>query len=127
MPEGTYGNPESPIPDLMQPDGRENVSCEAKGSLYDLPGHAGATANLEQISGKSFIDNLNFSGGHGKANNYRFGDDQLTHIVDHLAGPDAGRQEVHFEGHPPGRDVVNFVLHQVDAIRAAVADDRSAS
>jgi RHS repeat-associated protein len=92
-------------------------SCEAKGSLFDLPGHAGATANLEQMIGKSFIDNLNFFGGHGKADNYRFGDDQLTHIVNHLAGPDAGRQEVHFEGHPPGRDVVNFVLHQVDAIR----------
>ena len=92
-------------------------SCEAKGSLYNLPGHDGAVANLEKMIGASFEDNLNFFGGHGKSISFRFGDDQLTHIVNHLAGPDAGRQEVHFEGHAPGRDVMNFVLHQVDAIR----------
>jgi RHS repeat-associated protein len=92
-------------------------SCEAKGSLYDLPGHPNAVSNLEKRIGASFEDNLNFFGGHGKSISFRFGDDQLTHIVNHLAGPDAGRQEVHFEGHAPGRDVVNFVLHQVDAIR----------
>ena len=34
----------------------------------------------------------------------------------HFSGG-AGKQEVHFEGHAPGCDVVNFVLHQVDAIR----------
>jgi RHS repeat-associated protein len=92
-------------------------SCEAKGSLYDLPGHAGAVSALEKMIGASFEDNLNFFGGHGKSISYRFGDDQLTHIVNHLTGPDAGKQEVHFEGHAPGRDLTNFVLHQVDAIR----------
>ena len=90
-------------------------SCEAKGSLYDLS--PGAVSALEKQIGASLEDKLNFFGGHGKSISYRFGDDQLTHIVNHLAGPDAGRQEVHFEGHPPGRDLVNFVLHQVDAIR----------
>jgi RHS repeat-associated protein len=92
-------------------------SCAAKGSLYNLPGHDGAVANLEKKIGKSLEDNLNFFGGHGKADNYRFGADQLTHIVNHLDGPDIHKQEVHFEGHAPGRDVANFVLHQVDAIR----------
>ena len=92
-------------------------SCEAKGSLYDLPGHPNAVSNLEKMIGASFEDNLNFFGGHGKSISFRFGDDQLTHIVNHLAGPDAGKQEVHFEGHAPGRDLTNFVLHQVDAIR----------
>ncbi len=40
-------------------------SCEAKGSLYDLPGHAGAVANAEKIIGASFGDNFNFIGGYG--------------------------------------------------------------
>jgi RHS repeat-associated protein len=92
-------------------------SCEAKGSLYNLPGHDGAVAALEKMIGKSFEDNLNFFGGHGKANNYRFGDGQLTHIVDHLDGKNKGKQEIHFEGHAPGSNLQNFVLHQVDAIR----------
>jgi hypothetical protein len=92
-------------------------SCEAKGSLYNLPGHDGAVAALEKLIGKSFEDNLNIFGGHGKADNYRFGAGQLTHIVNHLGGPDNGKQEVHFEGHAPGRNLQNFVLHQVDAIR----------
>jgi hypothetical protein len=94
-------------------------SCAAKGSLYDLPGSAGAVAALEKRIGKSREDKLNIFGGHGKADNYRFGSDQLTHIVAHLDGPDKGKQEIHFEGHPPNRDVVRFVLHQVDAIRDA--------
>jgi len=92
-------------------------SCEAKGSLFDLPGHAGAVANAEKMIGASFEDNFNIFGGHGKSISFRTGEDQLTHIVNHLAGPDAGRQEIHFEGHAPGRDLTNFVLHQVDAIR----------
>jgi RHS repeat-associated protein len=92
-------------------------SCEAKGSLYNLPGHDGALANLEKKIGASLEDNLNFFGGHGKSISFRFGEDQLTHIVNHLGGPDAGKQEVHFEGHAPGRDLANFVLHQVDAIK----------
>jgi hypothetical protein len=92
-------------------------SCEAKGSLFDLPGHVGAVANAEKRIGAGFEDNFNIFGGHGKSISFRTGQDQLTHIVNHLAGPDAGRQEIHFEGHAPGRDLVNFVLHQVDAIR----------
>ena len=88
-------------------------SCEAKGSIFDLPGHAGAVANAEQMIGKSFEDNLNFFGGHGKSTSYRTGEDQLTHLVVHAGGA----TEIHFEGHPPGRDLMNFVLHQVDAIR----------
>lgn len=88
-------------------------SCEAKGSLYNLPGSPDAVANAEKMIGKSFEDNLNFFGGHGKSTSYRTGDGQLTHVVDHAGG----KTEIHFEGHPPGRDVVNFVLHQVDAIR----------
>jgi RHS repeat-associated protein len=92
-------------------------SCEAKGSLYDLPGHPNAVSALEKMIGKSFVDNLNFFGEHGKANNYRFGTGQLTHIVDHLDGLDKGKQEVHFEGHAPGSNLQNFVLHQVDAMR----------
>ena len=95
-------------------------SCEAKGSLYDLLGHGGAVSALEKMIGKSFEDNLNFFGGHGKADNYRFGAGQLTHIVNHLGGPDNGKQEVHFEGHAPGSNLQNFVLHQVDAIRVSV-------
>jgi hypothetical protein len=50
-------------------------------------------------------------------NNYRFGDGQLSHIVDHLDGNNKGKQEIHFEGHAPGSNLQNFVLHQVDAIR----------
>ena len=37
--------------------------------------------------------------------------------MNHPAGPDKDKQEVHFEGHPPGRDVVNAALHAVDAIK----------
>ena len=88
-------------------------SCEAKGSLFDQLDHAGAVATAEKMIGKSFEDNLNFLGGHGKSTSYRTGEDQLTHIVIHAGGP----TELHFEGHPPDRDLVNFVLHQVDAIR----------
>lgn len=88
-------------------------SCEAKGSLFDQPGHTGSVANAEKMIGKSFEDNFNFFGGHGKSTSYRTGEDQLTHIVAHTGGA----TEIHFEGHPPGRDLVNFVLHQVDAIR----------
>jgi len=88
-------------------------SCEAKGSLFDLPGHAGAVANAEKMIGANLEDKLNFFGGHGKSTSYRTGEDQLTHVVNHANG----QQEIHFEGHPPGRDLVNFVLHQVDAIR----------
>jgi RHS repeat-associated protein len=88
-------------------------SCEAKGSLSDLPGSPGAVANEEKMIGASLEDKLNFFGGHGKSTSYRTGDGQLTHVVDHAGGA----TEIHFEGHPPGRDLVNFVLHQVDAIR----------
>ena len=88
-------------------------SCEAKGSLSDLPGSPGAVANAEKMIGVSLEDKLNFFGGHGKSTSYRTGDDQRTHVVDHAGG----KTEIHFEGHPPGRDLVNFVLHQVDAIR----------
>ena len=30
--------------------------------------------------------------------------------------PNAGVMEMHYEGHPTGVDVVNFVLHMVDTI-----------
>jgi RHS repeat-associated protein len=87
-------------------------SCEAKGSLNNLPGYGDAVGNAERMIGASLEDKLNFFGGHGKSTSYRTGDGQLTHVVDHAGG----QTEIHFEGHPPGRDLVNFVLHQVDAI-----------
>jgi hypothetical protein len=81
----------------------------------------GSIQAAKDAFGLSKEDAFNIFGGHGDALNYRGPDDQDAHIVQHLntTGKNAGKTELHFEGHPPGRDLVNFVLHQVDAIRDA--------
>lgn len=93
-------------------------SCQGKGSLYDIA--PGATQAAKDAIGISGADVFNIFGGHGKAENYRTSGDQDAHLVQHLDGPNRGKAELHFEGHPPGRDLVNFILHQVDAIRDSV-------
>jgi RHS repeat-associated protein len=94
-------------------------SCQGKGSLTDIV--PGSIQAAKDAFGLSKEDAFNIFGGHGDALNYRGPDDQDAHIVQHLntTGKNAGKTELHFEGHPPGRDLVNFVLHQVDAIRDA--------
>lgn len=92
-------------------------SCQGKGSLTDIVAGSGAVQAAKDAFGLSKEDALNIFGEHGDAQNFRGPGEQDAHIVQHLAGRDAGKTELHFEGHPTGRDVVNFVLHQVDAIR----------
>ena len=90
-------------------------SCQGKGSLTDnVPG---SIQSAKDAFGISKEDAFNIFGGHGKADNYRSPGDQDAHIVQHLAGKNSGKTELHFEGHPPGRNLQNFILHQVDAIR----------
>jgi hypothetical protein len=90
-------------------------SCQGKGSLSDIV--PGSIQAAKDAFGLSKEDAFNIFGGHGQAENYRGPGEQDAHIVQHLNGPNQGKTELHFEGHPPGRDLVNFVLHQVDAIR----------
>ena len=98
-------------------------SCQGKGSISDIVAGSGAVQSAKDAFGLSKEDAFNIFGGHGKAENYRGPGEQDAHIVQHLAGRDNGKTELHFEGHPPGRDLVNFVLHQVDAIHDFVTHE----
>jgi hypothetical protein len=98
-------------------------SCQGKGSLFDVV--PGAVQAAKDAIGLSKADALNIFGGHGKSEHYRTSGEQTAHLIQHLAGKNEGKTELHFEGHPPGRDLVNFVLHQVDAIRDAVRHQSS--
>jgi len=90
-------------------------SCEARGSLY---GSASAFANAEaalhkQSAFMSALDRL--SGAHNPGAQWK---DSSGYV--HMLNP-SGQMELHFEGHPTGVDVQQFVLHMVDTIRDAAS------
>jgi RHS repeat-associated protein len=90
-------------------------SCEARGSLY---GSASAFANAEAALNKqsafmSALDRL--SGAHKAGSQWK---DSSGYV--HMLNP-SGQMELHFEGHPTGVDVQQFVLHMVGTIRDAVS------
>ena len=97
-------------------------SCFARGSLagdFSTLANAASAGLINQQSGvMTAIDLL--SGAH--ANGQQWKDpENILHIIHNTAGRNAGTTELHYEGHPTGVDVVNFVLHMVDTIRDAVS------
>ena len=91
-------------------------SCEGRASLYETsPGaFANAEAALHKQSGfMSALDLL--SGAHKPGSQWK---DSSGYV--HMLNP-SGQMEMHFEGHPPGVDVQQIVLHMVDTIRDAAS------
>jgi len=91
-------------------------SCEGRASLYETtPGaFASAEAALHKQGGfMTAIDLL--SGAHKSGAQWK---DSSGYV--HMLNP-SGTMEMHFEGHPTGVDVQQFVLHMVDTIRDATS------
>jgi hypothetical protein len=90
-------------------------SCEARGSLTGTQSAFDAmTAALNKQSGlMTAIDRL--SGAHPKGGQWKDANGYV-HVINQN-----DRFEMHFEGHPTGVDVVNFVLHMVDTVRDAAS------
>ena len=91
-------------------------SCQGRASLSELA--PGAFANTEaqlhkQSALMSAIDLL--SGAHKPGSQWK---DSNGYV--HMLNP-SGQMEMHFEGHPTGVDVQQFVLHMVDTIRDAAS------
>ena len=61
------------------------------------------------------------SGAHNQGAQWKDASGYLHVILNGPGTRNAGITEMHFEGHPTGVDVVNFVLHMVDTIRDAVS------
>lgn len=94
-------------------------SCDARGSLT---GPASAFATMEgqlnrQSGVMSGLDLL--SGAHSKGIQWKDSNGFIHVIQNGLGTRNAGITEMHFEGHPTGVDVTQFVLHMVDTIRDA--------
>jgi RHS repeat-associated protein len=92
-------------------------SCQARGSLWGDTTALSAAMSDGRINQQSkfgtVIDLL--SGAHSPGTQWK--DPQnLLHIIANANGVNAGVLELHYEGHPTGVDVVNFVLHMVDTI-----------
>ena len=97
-------------------------SCQARGALNELAPGALATmeSGLNRQGGlMSAIDLL--SGAHNQGAQWKDASGYLHVILNGSGTRNAGITEMHFEGHPTGVDVVNFVLHMVDTIRDAVS------
>jgi RHS repeat-associated protein len=90
-------------------------SCEARASLYGTPeAFANAEAALHKLGPlTTAIDRL--SGAHKPGPQWM---DSSGYV--HMLSP-KGQMEMHFEGHPVGVDVQQWVLHMVDAIRDKVS------
>jgi RHS repeat-associated protein len=90
-------------------------SCQGRASLSGSPEAFAATeAQLHKQSGlMTAIDRL--SGAHKAGSQWK---DSNGYV--HMLNP-SGQMEMHFEGHPTGVDVQQFVLHMVDTIRDAVS------
>jgi RHS repeat-associated protein len=101
-------------------------SCEARGSLT---GSAQAFATMEgqlnrQSGAMSALDLL--SGAHNSGIQWK-DSNGFIHVIQNGQGTlNAGVTEMHFEGHPTGVDVTQFVLHMVDTIRDATNGDAAA-
>ena len=94
-------------------------SCEARGSLTGP--ESAFTAMEGQINQQSgFISAIDLlSGAHSRGTQWKDANG-FIHVI--LNGPhtkNAGITEMHFEGHPTGVDVTQFVLHMVDTVRDA--------
>jgi hypothetical protein len=94
-------------------------SCDARGSLT---GPASAFATMEgQLNRQSgLMSGLDLlSGAHSKGIQWK-DSNGFIHVIQNGPGTrNAGITEMHFEGHPTGVDVTQFVLHMVDTIRDA--------
>ena len=92
-------------------------TCQGRGSLYET--QAGAFGAMEGALNKqggltTALDLL--SGAHNSGAQWK-DSDGLVHVILNGAGTlNAGKMEMHFEGHPTGVDVTKFVLHMVDTI-----------
>jgi RHS repeat-associated protein len=92
-------------------------TCQGRGSLYET--QAGAFGAMEGSLNKqggltTALDLL--SGAHNSGTQWK-DSDGLVHVILNGAGTlNAGKMEMHFEGHPTGVDVTKFVLHMVDTI-----------
>jgi RHS repeat-associated protein len=90
-------------------------SCQGRASLSGSPEAFAATeAQLHKQGGlMTAIDLL--SGAHKAGSQWK---DSNGYV--HMLNP-SGQMEMHFEGHPTGVDVQQFVLHMVDTIRDAAS------
>jgi RHS repeat-associated protein len=90
-------------------------SCQARGSLAGDPSLAEAALH-QQSTFMATLDGL--SGAHPFGTKQWKDDNGYIHM---LYDPKTGQMEMHFEGHPTGVDVQQFVLHMVDTIRDSVS------
>jgi RHS repeat-associated protein len=93
-------------------------SCQARGSLYELEPGSGALGRAEaalQSQGKSWswLDRL--SGAHAEGRQWMDANGRI-HVIENINGINAGKTELHFEGHP-NTGVTERSLHLVNAIR----------
>jgi RHS repeat-associated protein len=93
-------------------------SCQARGSLYELEPGSGAMGRAEaalQLQGKSWswLDRL--SGAHAEGRQWMDANGRI-HVIENINGINAGKTELHFEGHP-NTGVTERSLHLVNAIR----------
>ena len=101
-------------------------SCEARGSLTGpASAFAAMEGHLNRQSG--FMSGLDLlSGAHNKGIQWK-DSNGFIHVIQNGQGTlNAGVTEMHFEGHPTGVDVTQFVLHMVDTIRDATNGDAAA-
>jgi RHS repeat-associated protein len=61
------------------------------------------------------------SGAHNPGTQWKDSDGSIHVILNGAGTLNAGKTEMHFEGHPTGVDVQQFVLHMVDTIRDATS------
>jgi len=93
-------------------------SCQARGSLYELGPRSAALARAEaalQLQGKSWswLDRL--SGAHAEGRQWMDKDGRI-HVIENINGINAGKTELHYEGHP-NTGVTERALHLANAIR----------
>jgi RHS repeat-associated protein len=96
-------------------------TCQGRGSLYETqPGAFGAMEGaLNKQGGLTTALDL-LSGAHNTGTQWK-DSSGLIHVILNGAGTlNAGKMEMHFEGHPTSVDVTNFVLHMVDTIHDGV-------
>jgi hypothetical protein len=90
-------------------------SCQGRASLTGTPEAFAATESQlnKQSAFMSRLDRL--SGAHNAGSQWKDGNGYV-HMLN-----SSGQMEMHFEGHPTGVDVQQFVLHMVDTIRDSVS------
>jgi hypothetical protein len=87
-------------------------SCQGRAALTGTAAAFAATeSQLNKASGAEGLFDRLFTGAH-KAGSQWSDDDGYVRMLQN-----SGRMELHFQRHPTGVDLVNLVLHAVDAIR----------